>query len=230
MEQRAPRGMVLIPGGEFEMGDHFDVGKPDEKPVHTVLLESFYMTKKEVTTRQYCDYLNSALSQNLIELRDGVVYATGGSKPYCDTTKSDPDSRISFDDSTFTVLADKQDHPMVEVCWYGAAAYCNWKSERQGKQCCYDIAAWECDFSKNGYRLPTEAEWEYAARGGLRYSMYPWGNDIDGSKANYWKSGDSYETDPWPRTAPVGYYDGNQTPAGPDMANDYGLYDMAGNV
>jgi len=225
-----PQGMVLIPGGKFEMGDHYNVGRPDEKPVHAVHVDSFYMAQHEVTTQQYCDYLNSALSQDLIEVRDGAVYASGGSKPYCDTRKSDPDSRISFDGSTFTVAAGKQDHPMVEVAWYGAAAYCNWKSAQEGKESCYDLVTWECDFSKNSYRLPTEAEWEYAARGGLKYFMYPWGDDIDGSKANYWGSGDPYETDPWPRTTPVGYYNGTQTPAGSDMANGYGLYDMIGNV
>ena len=111
---------------------------------------------------------------------------------------------------------------MADVTWYGAAAYCNWRSQEEGYQQCYNLSTWECDFSKNGYRLPTEAEWEYAARGGEHkpYYRYPRSNSIDGSEANYWSSGDPYETGSYPWTTPVDYY----------PANGYGLYDMAGNV
>ena len=197
--------MVLIPGGEFEMGDHHD-GMTTALPVHTVSLGSFYIGKYEITNRQYCDYLNTAYPAQ-IKVVGGIVYATddsGNSKPYCDTLEFDTDSRISFSSSTFTVVTGKENHPVVEVSWYGAKAFCDY----------YD------------YRLPTEAEWEYAARGGLEGKKYSWGDSIDGSKANYLSSNDSFE----PGTTPVGYYDGNQTPSGIDMANGYGLYDMVGNV
>jgi parallel beta-helix repeat protein len=208
---QTPLDMVLIPSGEFDMGDHHD-GTPWSLPIHAVYVDPFYMNRYEVTNQQYCDYLNSAYSQSLIEVRDGgVVYAVpGGSDAYCNTHEYDPESRIYFNGSTFTVPPGKEDHPMVEVSWCGAVAY--------------------CDFY--GYRLPTEAEWEYAGRGGEKnpYYRYPFGDIEHGSKANYWETGDPYETGPWPWTTPVGYYDGGQTPPGSDMANGYGLYDIAGNV
>jgi len=77
--------MVLIPGGTFEMGDHFDEGYGEELPVHTVTVDSFYMGKYETTNEQYCDYLNSAMSQGLITVTSGVVYKAGSgtSYPYC---------------------------------------------------------------------------------------------------------------------------------------------------
>jgi formylglycine-generating enzyme required for sulfatase activity len=208
--------MVLIPGGEFQMGDHHDGNVPDALPVHAVYVSSFYIGKYEITNQQYCAYLNSAMSEGLVEVRSDVVYAApGGTDPYCNTHSADSDSQIEYSGGLFWVsakggLVDMSNHPMVEVSWYGAAAYCDYY----------------------GYRLPTEAEWEYAGRGGEHdpYYRYPWGNSIDGSKANYSDSGDPYETGLSPWTTPVGYYDGNQIPAGTDMANGYGLYDMAGNV
>ncbi len=229
--QGTPPAMVLIPGGEFEMGDHHD-GMADALPVHAVYVDSFYMDIYEVTNEEYAEYLNSAFSQGLIEVRSGVACTAGGAQCYCDTTDSSSYSRITWDGSTFGVTADKDDHPMVVVSWYGAVAYANWRSAQHGLTPCYNLSTWECDFDANGYRLPTEAEWEYAARGGNHdpYRRYPWGDAVDGSMANYVESGDPYEAGPDPDTTPVGYYNGSQVPTGVDMVNGYGLYDVTGNV
>ena len=228
-----PPGMVLIPGGEFEMGHHQPWGgRPHELPLHPVYVSSFYMDIYEVTNVQYCEYLNSAYSQGLIEVTDGIVYKAGDGELYCHTYLAEGYSRIRWDGNTFAVTVGKEDHPMAAVSWFGAVAYANWRSVQQGCQPCYDLSTWECNFEANGYRLPTEAEWEYAIRGGEHdpYYPYPWGFAVDASMANCRETGDPYEFEDYPQTTPVGYYDGYQMPPGVDMANGYGLYDVSGNV
>ena len=100
-------------------------------------------------------------------------------------------------------------HPVVCVSWYDAVAFCNWLSSRAGLEKVYDENTWKADFSKVGFRLPTEAEWEYAARAGGKKIKYP-------DDANYWGTG----RDRWWHTSPVGSF----------PPNELGLYDMAGNV
>lgn len=231
-----PRPMVLIPEGEFEMGNHFyrEAGFSNEVPLHDVYIESFYMDVYEVTNQEYCTYLNSALSQDIIEVISYKVHKKGVSDLFYCKVALDPleASRIIWNGHNFNITPTKENHPITNVTWYGAVAYANWRSEQEGLTPCYDLETWRCNFGVGGYRLPTEAEWEYAARGGEHnpYYLFPWGNDYDGSKANYSSSGDPYEGSSWPSTTPVGYYDGNQIPHGVDMSNGYGLYDMAGNV
>jgi formylglycine-generating enzyme required for sulfatase activity len=230
-----PAGMVFIPAGEYQMGDHFDEGESDELPLHAVYIDAFYMDRYEVTNQQYADALNWAMNQgNLITVTNGVVHKAGSgiSNAYCDTTASSSYSRITWNGSTFGVVEGKANHPMVNVSWYGAVAYSNWRSAMEGRTPSYDTSTWACNFSANGYRLPTEAEWEKAARGGLHdpYRRYPWGDTLDGSKANYSGSSDLYEGGDYPWTTPVGYYNGGQRPPGVDMANGHGLYDVAGNT
>ena len=243
--------LVQIPGGEFEMGDHHDLGGlehgNDELPVHNVNVDSFYIGKFEITNQEFCDYLNTAFSQGKIEVRDGYVYENGGSEIFCETYPVMDYSLINWDGSTFSVRNNREKHPVIGVRWFGAIAYCNWLSVEEDFQVCYDLSSGDCDFSKNGFRLPTEAEWEYAGRGGLYnpYYIFPWGNaeNTDGTLANWPNSGDPYETGPYPGTTPVGFYDGSlhikadfgwpgsqETYQTRDGSNIYGLYDMSGNV
>jgi formylglycine-generating enzyme required for sulfatase activity len=225
-----PPGMVVIPAGEFQMGNPFSGdGYTDELPRHAVYVDAFYMDTYEVTNQQYCDALNWAKNQgNLISVTSGVVYKYGGtSYPYCDTTTSSSYSRITWNGTTFGVTSGKANHPMVQVSWYGSVAYANWRSGMQGKPLCYDLSAWTCNFG-SGYRLPTEAEWEKAARGGAAGHRFPWSDTdtIQHARANYysyWSGGVPYypyDTSPtqnyhpcwgvgaFPWTSPVGFFTG----------------------
>ena len=236
-----PDDMIYILGGEFEMGYHFAEGAPDELPVHAVLLDAFFVSNCETTNLQYCDYLNSAYPA-LIKVVSGVVFASSDSTNsyrYCDTHSYDPDSQIEYSEGLFSVTTkegrDMSNDPVVEVSWYGAVAYCNFKSGAEARESCYNLSTWEFDLSKHGYRLPTEAEWEYVARGGNNspYYRFPWGDTISHSQANYFADpcNISYDVstttgfhpdsnDTYPYTSVVGSF----------SANGYGLYDIAGNV
>jgi len=243
---------ALITGGDFAMGDHFGFVDPshpsDETPVHTVKVNSFYMSKTETTNDQFIAFLNAYLVKGLIEVKSNAVYAVGGSNIYCYTNQFASFYSVGYNGKEFYIADYRLNHPMVGVMWYGAAAFCNWLSSQNGLQECYSLSAWTCDFTKNGYRLPTEAEWEYAGRGGhlSPYLIYANGNTIDVRSANLPDSGDPYESsnaNSYPLTTPAGFYDGKlklkteynwpgaaanyQTS---DGANGFGLYDMQGNV
>ncbi|MCP4699455.1 MAG: SUMF1/EgtB/PvdO family nonheme iron enzyme [Gammaproteobacteria bacterium] len=180
--------MVWIPGGTFRMGDIQGLGDSNEQPVHSVTVTGFFMGVYEVTNAEYVTFLNSVNRRGTAE------------EPWFDTKTEDSDSRIIGTTGAFQVEAGYENHPVVEVSWYGATAYTEWLSARTG----------------NAYRLPTEAEWEYAARAGTE-TAYWWGNEIGTDNANCYSSfcGDSFS-----RTAPVGSF----------SASPFGLYDMAGNV
>lgn len=207
----APAGMVYIPAGVFQMGDNLD-GEADAQPVHNVFVSAFFMDRNLVSGQQWAGIYNGAISRGYTFDNPGSWFAPN--------------------------------HPVVNINWYDAVKWCNARSEIEGLTPCYyttaaqttvyrvgqiDLPNTYVKWHANGYRLPTEAEWEKAARGALVGRRYPWGDVFNGSNANYLESGDPFEKNN-PGTTPVGYYNGGQTPAGTDMANGYGLYDMAGNV
>ncbi|MCX6927573.1 MAG: DUF1566 domain-containing protein, partial [Verrucomicrobia bacterium] len=242
---------VKIPAGQYQMGDHFGFVDPahpsDEVPLHNVYVDSFYMETTLLTCFEYVQFLNSALSQGLVEVRSNYVYGVGGTNIYCDTYSSDTNSRVQWTGATFTIRDNRELHPITGVRWFGAIAYCNWASTRDGFAACYNLATGDCSQTNNGYRLPTEAEWEYAARGGLYnpYGMFPWGSDTnaDGTLANWAGKNHPFASGPTPWTTPVGFYNGslqyktnynwsgtNDTYQTRNNANGFGLYDMSGNV
>ncbi len=238
-----PMGMVFVPRGAFEMGDPWNEGLSRERPVHTVYTGPFFIDRYEVTNAQYVAALNWARTQGgLIGVTGTVVYRAGGSShPYCGTTAGLPGSRITWNGSTFGVVAGKEDHPVVGVSWYGAAAFCNWRSAMEGRTPCFDTSTWACNFAADGFRLPTEAEWEKAAAWDpvqQRHYRFGTGSDgggvstLEGLRANYWPSGDPFEVGAFPWTTPVGYYNGTTHGSYEtlDAKSYYGCYDMSGNV
>ena len=240
--------LVEIPAGSFEMGDRNNLGgsehNNDEVPIHLVELDSFNIGRFEITNNQYAAFLNSVFDDDLIYIKNGLVIGKGNDKIYCDTYSSDSTSRITLEENAFIVDENRGNHPVTHIRWEGAAAFCNWLSKADGYKEIYNLETGICDFHAAGYRLPTEAEWEYAANGGTNeYFVYPYGDEIDFSKANLPDSGDPFEKGDLPLTTPVGFYNGNlqdkttfnwpgkeESYQTTDGMNPFGLYDLSGNV
>ncbi len=242
-----PDGLVWIPAGSFAMGDMVgsvaggDQTDPyDETPVHSVYVSGFYMQASGVTNDQMAAVLQWAYDEGgKITVSSWSVRNVESDRELLDLDESH--CRITWNGAAeqFELKAAKgSGYPCVEVTWHGAAAYCNYRSEMEGLTPCYDLAGWSCSFGANGYRLPTEAEWEKAGRGGRSGWRFPWGDKISHSEANYysyWSGGSpyySYDVNP-----DSGYHpdwgEGDYpytSPAGSFAPNGYGLYDMAGNV
>ena len=221
--------MVSVPGGFYWMGD--SGGLSDEQPAHFVSVFPFLMDKTEISIETWDDV--AAWAE-----KNGYEFSK-------ETTKAQRGASWSVDPSL---------HPMNMVTWYDAVKWCNARSEMEGRTPVYyrdgikktvyrkgeiDLTNDMVKWSSSGYRLPTEAEWEKAARGHLTGKNFPWGNrSVNGSLGNYRLSGDPYDNG----TSPVGYYNGEQviisekhsyggeTIRTLDMSNDFGLYDMFGNV
>jgi len=181
--------LVLVPAGTFQMGSNNFV---NAQPVHGVTITNdFYVGKYEVTNQQYADVLNFALSKGYLDSeylseKSKKREARGVSKsPQKYQDVFDEHSQIIFADGKFSAHPGKENFPVVEVTWYGAAFYCNMLSEIEGLTPLYNLDDWSAQvYGKTGYRLPTEAEWEYAAqyKDGRKY---PWGNaEADETLAN----------------------------------------------
>jgi formylglycine-generating enzyme len=197
--------MVLIPAGSFQMGAIAGEGLVDELPAHTVMLSAFYLEKYEVTTELWAE-----------------VYYWATAHGY------------TFDsDSSGTDMH----YPIQSVSWYDVVKWLNARSEKEGRVPVHytnaaqttvyrtgqvDITHGMVNWQANGFRLPTEAEWEYAARAGTTTRFYT-GNCISSDQANFEARYSWYGCS-------AGQFRGGTIPVGSFEANPWGLYDMAGNV
>jgi formylglycine-generating enzyme required for sulfatase activity len=228
--QLSTEGMVWIPGGEFAMGSTGPLARPDEAPVHRVRVSGFWIDRTEVTNAQFAEFVEATGYRTIAErpvdweeLKKQVP--PGTEKPADDMLQ--PGSLVfaptkgAVDLSHYELwwkwttnanwrhpegpgsdIEGRESHPVVHVGWDDAVAYAKWA----------------------GKRLPTEAEWEFAARGGIDGATYSWGDaDIDASRCNTWQGSFPYDNsreDGYARTAPVGSF----------APNAFGLFDVAGNV
>jgi formylglycine-generating enzyme required for sulfatase activity/alpha-tubulin suppressor-like RCC1 family protein len=205
----ADDGFSYIPGGSFTMGRTSGDTEADAPPI-TVTVSPFYIQQTETTKAQWEEVTAWAVNNGYTDLAVGAGKAAN--------------------------------HPVHSVSWWDAVKWCNARSEREGLTPVYTVGGVvmrtgttlpDVNWSANGYRLPTEAEWEKAARGGVSGKRFPWGTDtISHAQANLWNGGGetyatgttglhpSYTAGGTPYTSPVGSF----------AANGYGLYDMAGNV
>jgi formylglycine-generating enzyme required for sulfatase activity len=213
--------MVLVPGGEFAMGDPFF---QDATPVHTVRLDPFWIDRTEVTNEQFERFVQATGYVTTAE-RKPDPREFPGAKPEMLVPGSlvftppkeevplnqpltwwrwVPGANWRHPEGPDSNIKGREKHPVVHVSWFDAVAYADWA----------------------GKRLPTEAEWEYAARGGLKQKAYVWGDEQKpGGKwlANIWQGkfpSENTREDGYERTAPVASF----------PANGFGLHDMAGNV
>jgi sulfatase modifying factor 1 len=220
---QAPEGMVWIPAGDFAMGSD-DESMSDARPVHRVTLDGFWMDRTEVTNRQFERFVRETGYVTVAEQAPDPKAFPGAPKELLvpgSLVFSPPVGRVSLDDHLAwwryvpganwkhpsgpdSSIRGLEDHPVVQVCWDDAVAYARWA----------------------GKRLPTEAEWEYAARGGLEGKRYCWGDDLMEGKTwrvNNWQGlfpNENLVEDGFAGTAPTGSF----------ATNGYGLSDMAGNV
>ncbi|WP_084181619.1 formylglycine-generating enzyme family protein [Polaromonas glacialis] len=229
-------GMMWVPGGEFLMGTDSKLAQPNERPAHKVRVHGFWMDQHHVTNAEFRAFVKATGYVTTAEKKPdwetlkvqlppgtprppadvlvaGAMVFTGTTGPaslddYAQWWRFAPGANWRHPTGPNSTIDDKEDHPVVQVSYEDAQAYAKW----------------------TGKRLPTEAEWEFAARGGLEQATYAWGNDFapDGKQmANVWQG---QQQQAFPVVSPKAGGALGTSPAGTFPPNGYGLSDMTGNA
>lgn len=231
-KEAVPDGMVWIEGGEFSMGSDHPLSRANERPIHRVRVDGFWIDRTEVTNAQYREFVEATgyvttaekvpdVDEMMKQLPPGTPRPKEEDLVAASLVFSPPNRPVPLNNvgawwrwvhganwkhpqGPGSSIEGKDNYPAVHISWYDATAYCEWA----------------------GKRLPTEAEWEFAARGGLDGEPFTWGNaplSDEEPQANIWQGrfpDRNTGADGYTRVAPVGKF----------PANGYGLRDMAGNV
>jgi formylglycine-generating enzyme required for sulfatase activity len=226
--------MVWIPGGEFTMGSDDPLSRANERPPHRVLVDRFWMDQTEVTNAQFRDFVGATRYVTMAEkaptLEEIMKQVPPGTPPppkeslvpgsmvftptrgpvsledHTQWWRLQPGADWRHPEGPDSSIKGKDDYPVVHIAWEDAVAYARWA----------------------GKRLPTEAEWEFAARGGLEGKPFAWGEEPISDKAKVFRANVWQGTFPSENTAADGH--AGAAPVKSFAANGYGLYDMAGNV
>ena len=199
-------------------------GGSDEKPVHSVTVSDFYISRYEVSVEEFAQFINATGYETDAD-KNGGSYKWNGEK-----WEKQAGTNWLYNAAWKKRPASDYDHPVIHVSWNDAINYCNWLSKQQNLQPVYTINGDKisANWNANGYRLPTEAEWEFAARSRGKSYKYAWGNGSpDGNVAdetakkeyNNWTIWDDYN-DGYVHTAPVNQFE----------QGNLGLFNMTGNV
>ncbi|MEZ5040351.1 MAG: formylglycine-generating enzyme family protein [Saprospiraceae bacterium] len=229
-EAQSTEGMIWIEGGSYQMGGDNDQAREDEFPKHPTVVDNFWMDETEVTNAQFKSFIEATsyvtTAEKEITREDILAQLPPGTtlpedldlSPFSLVFHSPPPSNQAYGPQDWwqvvkgaswqhpqgpeSTIEGKENEPVVHISWYDAMSFCKWK----------------------GKRLPTEAEWEYASRGGKKGAIYPWGDTpISAQFANYWQGDFPVKNeveDGFARLAPVKSF----------PPNELGLYEMAGNV
>lgn len=216
-QPKPEREMVLIKAGTFQMGTHDEDGFPadGEGPVREVQLDDFYMDQHAVTNQEFLTFVEATGYKTDAEKYGWSfvfehLISDNTKKTVTQKVKQTPwwwvvhGADFKHPEGPDSSIDGRPDHPVIHISWHDALAYCKW----------------------SGTRLPTEAEWEFAARGGLQQKKYPWGDELtpgDKHYCNIWQGAfpdENRQEDGYFGTAPVTSF----------PSNGYGLFNMAGNV
>ncbi|HUU98640.1 MAG TPA: formylglycine-generating enzyme family protein [Phycisphaerae bacterium] len=243
--------MLFIEGGTFDMGDVFDEGVRFATPVHEVTVSSFYLNKHEVTVEEFAAFVKDAGYVTAAERGDNRAAQSG--KVPAPQTQAEYDARMASGGALILdpaagetswglgaswrnpLYQQSPQDPVVCVSWTDAVNYCNWLSTKEGLPVAYDVRTGDLldakgqsttDVTKvRGYRLPTEAEWEYAARERGRKVRFGNGQDVARpAEMNFNAAEGEF------KFAEKGKLRGKTVPVGSFKPNSLGLYDMSGNV